>query len=438
MPGSSGVAGVVCVRMSRPFVRSKHRVHSRNLVILIACQLISTTGSIVVVTLGGIIGATLADNPAYATFPVSVMVLSVAIVAIPATMLMRRVGRKAGFASATLTAIGAMLLAAWSLQQESFFWFVVAAGLLGINMAFTQQYRYAAAESVDTAHVGRAISMVLLGAIGGAIIGPELVIRGHDWIADAPYAGSLLAAAALYVIQFVLFMMLEPLRIETEADGTETSRPLIAIVRQPLFLVAVLGGTVAYGVMTLIMTATPLSMHVNDGFSIADTASVIRGHVLGMYAPSLISGYLLDRFGAARVMTAGAFALLLSVAIASIDRTFMHYWMALTILGVGWNFLYVGGTTMLTLTYSASERFKAQAVNEFSVFGTSAAASLMAGTVIHLYGWTSLILLPMPVLLLILLALYGIRGDVRVHGSAKTAVTDNERSPADVGQKETT
>ena len=413
-------------------------MYSRNLVILIACQLISTTGSIIVVTLGGIIGATLADDPAFATFPVSVMVLSVAITAIPATMLMRRVGRKAGFATATITACVAMLLAAWSLQQGSFFWFVIAAGLLGINMAFTQQYRYAAAESVDTEHVGRAISMVLLGAIGGAIVGPELVMRGHNWVADAPYAGTLLAAAALYVIQFVLFMMFESLQVESEANVTESSRPLIAIARQPLFLVAVLGGTVAYGVMSLIMTATPLSMHVNDGFSIADTASVIRGHVLGMYAPSLISGYLLDRFGATKVMTAGAVALLLSVAIASIDRTFMHYWMALMILGVGWNFLYVGGTTMLTLTYAASERFKAQAANEFSVFGTSAAASLMAGTVIHLYGWTTLILLPMPVLLLILLALYGVRADARVHGFTKNAVTDIEIIPPDVRQKETT
>jgi MFS family permease len=353
-------------------------------------------------------------------------------------MLMRRVGRKAGFATATITACVAMLLAALSLQQASFFWFVIAAGLLGINMAFTQQYRYAAAESVDTEHVGRAISMVLLGAIGGAIVGPELVMRGHNWVADAPYAGTLLAAAALYVIQFALFMMLEPLKVESEANVTESSRPLIAIARQPLFLVAVLGGTVAYGVMSLIMTATPLSMHVNDGFSIADTANVIRGHVLGMYAPSLISGYLLDRFGATKVMTAGAVALLLSVAIASIDRTFMHYWMALMILGVGWNFLYVGGTTMLTLTYAASERFEAQAVNEFSVFGTSAAASLMAGTVIHLYGWTTLILLPLPVLLLILLALYGVRGDARVHGFTKNAVTDIETIPPDVRQKEIT
>ena len=369
--------------------------------------------------LGGIIGTTLADNPAYATFPVSVLVLSVAIIAIPATMFMKRVGRKVGFATASTTAVVAMSLAAWSLHQHSFPLFIAAAGLLGINMAFTQQYRYAAAESVRPAFVGRAISTVLIGAMGGAIVGPELVVRGQFWIPEVAYAGTLLAAGSLYVIQFFLLLMLAPMRVESGENADVPARPLREIVSQPVFIVAVLGGAVAYGVMSLIMTATPISMHVHDGYSIADTASVIRGHVLGMYLPSLISGYLLDRFGVTRIMAIGALALILSVVIAWVDQTFMHYWMALVVLGVGWNFLYVGGTTMLTMTYSVSERFKAQAVNEFSVFGTAAVASLMAGTVIHLYGWTPLILLPLPVMLLMLLALFGVRKHHRLNGLAK-------------------
>lgn len=371
------------------------------------------------VMLGGIIGTTLADNPAYATFPVSVLVLSVAIIAIPATMFMKRVGRKVGFATASTTAVVAMSLAAWSLHQHSFPLFIAAAGLLGINMAFTQQYRYAAAESVRPAFVGRAISTVLIGAMGGAIVGPELVVRGQFWIPEVAYAGTLLAAGSLYVIQFFLLLMLAPMRVESGENADVPARPLREIVSQPVFIVAVLGGAVAYGVMSLIMTATPISMHVHDGYSIADTASVIRGHVLGMYLPSLISGYLLDRFGVTRIMAIGALALILSVVIAWVDQTFMHYWMALVVLGVGWNFLYVGGTTMLTMTYSVSERFKAQAVNEFSVFGTAAVASLMAGTVIHLYGWTPLILLPLPVMLLMLLALFGVRKHHRLNGLAK-------------------
>ncbi len=371
------------------------------------------------ITLGGIIGTTLADNPAYATFPVSVLVLSVAIVAIPATLFMKRVGRKVGFATASTTAVVAMLLAAWALHQHSFLLFIAAAGLLGINLAFTQQYRYAAAESVRPAFVGRAISTVLIGAMGGAIVGPELVVQGQFWIPEVAYAGTLLAAGSLYVIQFFLLLMLAPMKVESGENVDVTARPLTEIVSQPVFIVAVLGGAVAYGVMSLIMTATPISMHVHDGYSIVDTASVIRGHVIGMYLPSLISGYLLDRFGVTKIMAIGAVALMLSVVIAWIDQSFMHYWMALVVLGVGWNFLYVGGTTMLTMTYSVSERFKAQAVNEFCVFGTAAAASLMAGTVIHLYGWTPLILLPLPVMLLMFLALFGVRKNHRLNGLAK-------------------
>jgi MFS family permease len=254
--------------------------------------------------------------------------------------------------------------------------------------------------------------------MGGAIVGPELVVRGQFWIPEVAYAGTLLAAASLYVVQFFLALMLEPLKVESGDDADAQARPLAAIVSQPVFIVAVLGGAVAYGVMSLIMTATPISMHVNDGFSITDTSSVIRGHVLGMYAPSLISGYLLDRFGVTRIMAVGATALIMAVTIAWLDRTFMHYWMALVVLGIGWNFLYVGGTTMLTKTYSSAERFKSQAVNEFCVFGIAAAASLMAGTVIHLYGWSTLILLPLPVMLIMLLALFRVRNDHRLHGLA--------------------
>jgi MFS family permease len=411
-------------------------MYSRNLLILMACQLISVTGSLVMITLGGIIGISLADDPAFATLPISVMVISIALTAIPATILMKRVGRKAGFAAATLTAVSAMVLAAWSLRQHSFVWFVIAAGLLGINLAFTQQYRFAAAESVEPANIGRAISMVLVGAIGGAMVGPVLVIQGQDWIAGVPYAGTLLAAAAFYVVQFGLLLMLGPFRVEAETEEAAKPRTLLTIVCQPSFFVAVLGGAVAYGVMSLIMTATPLSMHVIDKFSITETASVIRGHVLGMYVPSLISGYLLVRFGVVKVMASGAVALLLAVAIALLDRSYIHYWIVLMTLGVGWNFLYVGGTTLLTLTYAPSERFKAQAVNEFGVFGSAAAASLMAGTVIHLYGWGTLILLPLPLLLLIPLALYGIRTDVRVRESAGRAAIGNETLIEDIRYKE--
>ncbi|MEX2125163.1 MAG: MFS transporter [Woeseia sp.] len=386
----------------------------RNILLLTACQLISATGSIVVVTLGGIIGAKLSGNQALATLPLSIMVISVAATTIPATMLMRALGRRRSFALSSLSAVAAVLLAAFALKSSSFAWFIVAAALFGVNMAFTQQYRYAAAESVEPAYAGRAISLVLVGSIGGALIGPELLRVAQYAVEGVLFAGTLVVIAALYFLQSALCLLLEPLHVEREQSLESAQRPLREIVRQPVFLIAVLGGTTAYGVMTLIMTATPLSMHINDGYSIEQTAHVIRSHVLGMYLPSLFTGLLMERLGISRMMTTGAAALVLACVVGLQGQSVMHYTFSLVVLGVGWNFLYVGGTTMLTLTYSMSERFKAQAVNEFSVFGTSAATSLLAGTVMHLYGWYTLVLVPIPLLLVILAGLYFVRGDSRL------------------------
>jgi MFS family permease len=373
--------------------------------------LVSATGSIVIVTLGGIIGSMLAGNPALATLPVSLMVVSVAATAIPATALMRRIGRKSGFVMSSLSAAGAVLLSAFALKEQSFILFAVSAGLFGINMAFTQQYRYAAAESVDARYTARAISLVLVGAIGGALLGPELVTRGQDWYGGVQYAGSLIAIAVLFVLQGLSLLFLKPLRGELTVTGGESDRRLLEIVRQPLYRVAVLGAAVAYGAMTLLMTATPISMHVNDGFTIEATANVIRSHVLGMYLPSLFSGFLMDRFGTVRTMIIGVLALAGACIIGLQGHSYFHYWYALVLLGVGWNFLYVGGTTMLTLTYSMTERFRAQAINEFTVFGTSATASLLAGIVIHYYGWNLLVMLPLLPLALVLIGLFAIRQD---------------------------
>jgi len=386
----------------------------RNILILLVCQLISATGAIVMVTLGGIIGSKLTENPAFATLPISIMVISIAATTIPATILMRKVGRKLGFSLASLCSVMAVSLAAYALNASSFFIFIIAAGLFGINMAFTQQYRYAAAESVDSRFVPRAISVVLLGAIGGAMVGPELVKYGQFFFPSVQYAGTLGAVAVLYLVQAALFFILGPIQGDDPDGHSKGQRPLGEIIRQPAFLVAVLGGVTAYGVMTLIMTATPLSMHINDGYSLEETAGIIRAHVLGMYVPSLFSGFLIEKLGTVKMMSFGGLALLIASLIGMQGHAYVHYWYALILLGVGWNFLYVGGTTMLTLTYSMNERFKAQAVNEFTVFGISATASLLAGTVIHLYGWFTLVVLPLPLLALMLVSLFFVRGDPRV------------------------
>jgi len=401
-------------------------MRNRNLIILITCQLISATGSIVFVTLGGIIGSTLTSKLAWATLPISVAVLATATTTVPATLLMRRFGRSKGFAVASLSAALGVSTAAWALSVSSFGLFLIAAAIFGINMAFTQQYRYAAAESVAARYVPRAISFVLLGAIGGAFVGPELAKHGQSWFGGVQHSGTMLGLAALYTVQAMLFLLLQPATEEHESHLVKSQRPILDIIRQPVFMVAVLGGIAGYGLMTLLMTATPLSMHVKDGHSIEATSNVIRAHVLGMYVPSLVSGFLIERLGVVRMMFMGVLGLSAASIVGLQGQSVMHYWWALLLLGVGWNFLFVGGTTMLTYTYSMEERFRAQAVNEFFVFGTSATASLLAGTVIHYFGWHKLMWIPLPVLLVVCVALISVRkNELLPHRIARPETQEN-------------
>jgi MFS family permease len=387
------------------------RMLSRNLILLVFAQLISATGSIVFVTLGGLIGTSLSSNSAWATLPLTMIVLASALTTMPAALLMKKLGRRIGFALSSCSAVIAVLLAALALRENSFSLFLVAAALFGINLAFTQQYRYAAAESVDERYVPRAISFVLVGAIGGALVGPQVVTLGYDLIAGVTYAGSMLALAAFYIVQIVLFLFLGKTRAETDEAPESAGRPLAVVARQPVFIVAVLGGIAGYGLMTLVMTATPISMTVDNGYALAVTSGVISAHVLAMYVPSLVSGFLVEKLGVIRMMFGGAIGLLATSIVGLQGHSVLHYWWALVLLGVGWNFLYVGATTMLTYTYQGNERFRAQGLNEFLVFGSSATASLLAGTVMHYFGWFRLMLIPIPILAFVCIALVLVRKD---------------------------
>lgn len=386
-------------------------MQARNLIVLVFCQLISSTATFSIVTLGGLIGTSLAPSKALVTLPMSLTVVAGASATVPASLLMRRIGRRAGSMLASIVAATGMLVAYLALRGESFVLFCIGVMMVGVNVAFTQQYRFAAAESVATQYVPRAISFVLLGAIGGAFVGKEIATRGYDWMPAIPYAGTMLVLAGLFVVQAALLLALVEPGLPTEHAAEKSSRPLSKIVMRPVYLTAVMGGVVGYGVMTLIMTATPLSMHIQNGFSIEETSSVIRAHVLAMYIPSLFSGFLIERVGVARLMVVGACALLLTSLIGLQGHALMHYWWALVLLGIGWNFLFVGGTTMLTYTYAPAERFRAQAFNEFLVFGTSAASSLLAGTVMFYFGWMTLMWVPVPVLAGCVAALVLVRKD---------------------------
>jgi len=337
--------------------------------------------------------------------PLAVMVIGTAAATVFAALLMQRIGRRRGFALGAALASGAGLLSAYALYVGSFWLFCCGVGLWGANNAFVQQYRFAAAESADLASTSRAISLVLLGAIGGAVIGPLLATQGRDWIAQHAYMGSMLAVAMLQIGLSALFLAFEDDRIVEPARAAGAPRPLPAMLASGSFVVAVLGGVVGYGVMNLVMTATPLSMHVHDGLSLGATAWVIQSHVLAMYVPSLFSGALIAFLGASRIMAVGVVAMLATVATGLQGHEVMHYWWALVLLGLGWNFLFVGSTALLVESYQPNERFKAQAINEFSVFGASALAALLAGTVLHAFGWNAILWTSAPLLIAMFVAL---------------------------------
>ena len=375
-----------------------------NLTLYFLAQVILVSGSVLILTIGGIVGSELAPHPSLATLPLSLMVVGTALATVPTALLMQRIGRRSGFAGGAAFAVCAALLAVLGLEINSFALFAAAAGLIGVTLAFSAQLRFAAAESVAPEKAGWAISIILLGAIGGAFIGPELATRSPGWIPDQPHHGALLALAGLYALAAGLLLFTRNPPSTSDAEAREAGRPLFEIAAQPNFVVAVLAGVVGQGVMVFIMTATPISMHVLDGHGIDDTARVIQAHVVAMYLPSLASAPLIQRFGAYKLMTAGAAALSATVATGLAGHEVTHYWWALVMLGIGWNFLFVGATTALVATYRPAEKFRAQALNDFSVFGTSALASLLAGALLHSFGWSVVLLSTLPALALMLAA----------------------------------
>ena len=359
----------------------------RNVVLLFAGQVVFVTGTVIVVTLGGIVGSHIAPEPALATLPLSVMVVGTAAATVPAALLMQRIGRRAAFLGAAVAGLAGALVAGFALGGSNFLGFVLGAGLIGMTLAFSAHFRFAAAESVPAERVGWAVSIILVGSIGGAVIGPEFVARSPAINPDAPYQAAMFAVAALYGVGGLLLLEYRNVLAGSDDGASLPPRPLPEVVAQPRFLVAMAAAVVGQGAMVFVMTATPLSMHVVDGYSIEETARVVQAHVVAMYLPSLASAPLIARLGTTRLMALGALTMCATVAIGLSGREIMHYWWGMVLLGVGWNFLFVGGTTQLVSTYRASERFRAQAVNDFSVFGMSAVASLLAGTLLHGFGW---------------------------------------------------
>mgnify|MGYP002700140438 CR=1 FL=1 len=376
---------------------------ANNVWLFMLCQALTMSIPSFVIFVGSIIGTTLAPDPSLATLPVAAFILGSALATLPVILAMRRFNRKPVFLFCAATAGVGCLLAIYALELQSFSAYLMAVVVLGVGLAAGQQYRFAAMESVSPEDVPRAASRVLIGGIGAAFLGPELAVRGEQLTATA-YQGSfaLLMVVAIAVFA-VLFFFNEAQKDEQQSAAK--SRPLLEILGQPVILVALISGCAGFAIMSLVMTSTPLHMHFENGHSLVDTKWVIQSHIVAMFLPSLFVPWIIRRIGVQGLISLGIAALFIMIVVIFSEYSFINYWVSLVLLGVGWNFLFVGGTTLLPEGYRESERFKVQALNDFTIFGIQAVGALLAGWILSTLGWQTLLLISLPILGLLIMAL---------------------------------
>ncbi|MCG6188724.1 MFS transporter [Maribellus maritimus] len=369
----------------------------RNVWILTVSQALILSVSSMVVFVGGLVGAQLAPLENLATLPVASIVVGTAVTIPPVTFLMNKIGRRRSFFIIGLYSVLAAILASYAISISNFYLFCFSTFLFGATYSCVMQFRFASMESVSEELIPKAASMVLVGGIAAAFLGPEIAVFGKDLL-KVEFAGSFILLAGLFVIaMFFLTGFKNPIPQETSNESTQ--RPLKEIFKQRVFWVSILSATIGYAVMSFIMTATPVSMHVMDGHSLSHTKWVIQSHIVAMFLPSLITAWIIKKLGLSKMMITGLVAYLICIAIAFAGKDLGNYWVSLILLGVGWNFLFIGATTLLPQCYNPCERFKVQAVNDFVIFGTQAVASLSAGWFIFAVGWKILLLINLPFIL---------------------------------------
>ena len=372
----------------------------RNIAVLTAAQALGGASPPIVMSLGGLVGQQLAADPAWVTFPVSLFGVGLALGAPPAAFVMRRHGRRNGYLLGALFGVASGLVAAFGIFTASFWIFCLGAFTAGLYGAYVQSYRFAAADGADGDLKAQAISWVMVGGLVAAVVGPQLVIWTRDAVPGTPYVGSFLsqAALALLVIPVLLLLRSPPAVVQSGAGG---GRSLGQIMRVPRFILAVATGVVSYGLMAFVMTAAPVAM-VNAGHSVNSAALGIQWHLLAMFAPSFFTGRLMGRFGKERVAAVGMVLIAVSAAVALSGMAVANFWLSLMIMGVGWNFSFIGATAMVTDCHTAEERGKAQGANDFFVFGATAIVSFLAGAVLNTSGWQAINWLLFPPVALIL------------------------------------
>ncbi len=347
--------------------------------------------------LGGIIGQSLAPNESLSTLPVALLVVGTASSIIPINYIMSIIGRRRTFLGVCVYTLLIIFLAINALQIQSFVLFCTATFLFGITTATMNQFRFAAIESVDQELSATATSAVLIGGLLSAYLGPEIAILGQD-LFTTKFIGSFALLSLCFVLAFILLWFYQSSHVAVSSHAS-SGRGLRDIIKQRVFIIAMSGAATGYVVMSYIMTATPMSMHVIDGFSLENTKFVIQSHVIAMFLPSLFTPLIVKLLGLSKMMIVGVLLYFICIAIALSGHALDNYWVALILLGLGWNFLFIGGTSLLPQSYVESEKFKVQSVNDFSIFSLQAIASLSAGWFVFNFGWESVLLSVAPLLI---------------------------------------
>ena len=374
----------------------------RNVLLLAVCQALYISGTTLMIVTAPLVGKVLAEDPGWATAPLFFHHGGVMTATIPASLLMRRIGRRPGFMlGAVIGCIGA-LIAVEAIYEMSYWGFCLGVFVIGWFNGFAIFYRFAAADAATPEFRPKAISLVLAGGLLAAIIGPELAKHTLDWLAPAFYAGSYLSLVGLYVISFCILAFVRIPMLSAE-ERKDTGRPLLEILRQPACIVAILAAAASYATMSLVMSPTPLAMAA-CGFDTDDTFSVMQAHVVGMYLPAFFTGYLVSRFGARSIILTGVALIAVCAAVNLSGIGFMHFAVALFLNGVGWNFMFVGGSSLLTEVHTPAERAKLQGVNDFVVFGSIAVSSLFSGRILEDFGWNWINIGILPMIAISLLA----------------------------------
>ena len=359
-------------------------LEKRNILILSVAQGLSVTTTNINMINTGLVGSILATDKSYATLPLSLQFLTIAITLIPVSLLMGKIGRRPMFLIGAMAAFIGCLIIAFSIFYRAFSLFIIGSILLGFSQANQQFYRYAAADNVSTKLKSKAISLVLAGGLIAAIVGPEVSRYSFDFFSDFFYLATYLCAAFIQILNFGILIFI---KIKKSKSRLNSTRPLSEILIRKTVIIAILSAAVGYSLMSFIMTATPLQIVNVCKLGDSASATVIQWHVIAMFAPSFFTGSIINLIGNRKVMMIGVFLYIISISFGVIGQTIHHFWVSLFLCGLGWNFLYVGGSDIIAKSALPDERAKVQGVTDFIIFIFVASGSFLAGTLHINLGW---------------------------------------------------